>query len=68
MFFSYEVNEALHLSERERTTFINCLMKIQEELKHFIDRLSKCLIANNTELLLDRRIFSNQLESPVHMP
>lgn len=50
-FFSYEVNEALHLSERERMIFIDCLMKIQEELQHSIDRLSKRLIANNIELL-----------------
>lgn len=52
-FFSYEVNEALHLSERERMIFIDCLMKIQEELQHSIDRLSKRLIANNIELLLN---------------
>lgn len=52
-FFSYEVNEALHLSERERTTFIDCLQKIQEELLHPIDRLSRRLIANNIELLLN---------------
>lgn len=52
-FFSYEVNEALHLSERERIIFIDCLMKIQEELQHSIDRLSKRLISNNIELLLN---------------
>lgn len=52
-FFSYEVNEALHLSERERVIFIDCLMKIQEELQHSIDRLSRRLITNNIELLLN---------------
>lgn len=52
-FFSYEVNEALHLSDRERRTFIDCLMKIQEELEHSIDRLSRRLISNNIELLLN---------------
>lgn len=52
-FFSYAVNEALHLSERERDTFIDCLKKIQEELGHSIDRLSKRLITNNIELLLN---------------
>ncbi len=52
-YFSYEVNEALHLSERERTLFIDCLGKIQQELEHSIDRLSKRLIATNIELLLD---------------
>lgn len=52
-FFSYAVNEALHLSERERVSFIDCLMKIRQELEHSIDRLSKRLIANNIELLLN---------------
>lgn len=52
-FFSYAVNEALHLSERERSIFIDCLMKIQEELLHAIDRLSRRLITNNIELLLN---------------
>lgn len=52
-FFSYEVNEALHLSERERELFVDCLAKIQEELEHATDRLSKRLIATHIELLLD---------------
>ncbi len=52
-YFSYEVNEALHLSERERVLFIDCLGKIRQELEHSIDRLSKRLIATNIELLLD---------------
>ena len=52
-YFSYEVNEALHLSEQERELFRNCLSKIREELNHSIDRLSKRLITNNIELLLN---------------
>ncbi len=52
-FFSYESNEALHLSEKERSIFIDCLLKIQHELEHDVDRLSKRLIATNIELLLD---------------
>lgn len=52
-FFSYEVNEALHLSERERHIFIDCLLNIQEELHHAIDRMSKRLITNHIELLLN---------------
>ena len=52
-FFSYEVNEALHLSEQERKVFLDCLMNIQNELKGATDRLSKRLIATNVELLLD---------------
>lgn len=52
-FFSYEVNEALHLSERERELFVDCLQKIQHELCHTIDRHSKRLITIHIETLLD---------------
>ena len=47
------MNEALHLSEKERTIIIDCLEKIRYELQQSIDRLSKRLIATNIELLLD---------------
>ena len=52
-FFSYEANEALHLSEKERQTIIDCLNKIDHELNQSIDKHSKTLIANNIELLLN---------------
>jgi AraC-like DNA-binding protein len=52
-FFSYEVNEALHLSEKERAIVIDCMKKIQGELNHDIDKHSKKLIVRNIELLLD---------------
>lgn len=52
-FFSYEVNEALHLSQKERDIFTDCLSKISHELDHAIDRLSRRLISTNIELLLD---------------
>ena len=52
-FFSYEVNEALHLSKQERGVFVDCLDKIAQEIEHSIDRLSKRLISTNIELLLD---------------
>lgn len=52
-YFSYEVNEALHLSLKERGIFTDCLDKIAHELQHGIDRLSRRLIATNIELLLD---------------
>jgi AraC-like DNA-binding protein len=52
-FFSYEANEALHLSEKERQTVLDCLEKIDHELRQSIDRHSKTLIANNIELLLN---------------
>ena len=52
-FFSYEANEALHLSERERNMVVDCFEKIRHELEHAIDRHSKRLIAINIEMLLD---------------
>ena len=52
-FFSYNSNEALHLSEEERGIITDCFEKIKRELVHPIDRLSKRLIARNLQLLLD---------------
>jgi len=52
-FFSYEANEALHLSEKERQIVVDCLSKIDYELKQSIDKHSKTLIANTIELLLN---------------
>lgn len=52
-FFLYSVNEALHLSERERSIIINCLNEIQMELEHAIDNHSKRLIVSHIELLLN---------------
>jgi AraC family transcriptional activator of pobA len=52
-FFSYEVHEALHLSEAERRVIYDCLNKIETELQHAIDKHSKTLIVSNIELLLN---------------
>lgn len=52
-FFSYDVNEALHLSEKERQIVLDCFSKIQYELEHVIDKHSRTLIANNIELFLN---------------
>lgn len=51
-FFSYAVNEALHLSKSERQTIMNCLHEIQLELEHAIDKHSRELLCMNIELLL----------------
>ena len=51
-FFSYDVNEALHISERERQIVLECFKKIKEELERGIDKHSKTLIVSNIELLL----------------
>lgn len=52
-FFSYEVNEALHLSEKEKVIITDCFQKIQYELDQNIDKHSKKLITANIELLLN---------------
>ena len=52
-FFSYEVNEALHMSESERQTVLNCFAQIEEELRHTIDRHSRSIIVSNIEVLLN---------------
>lgn len=52
-FFSYSSYEALHLSQQERKIVLDCFNKIEQELKHAIDRHSKQLIAMNIELLLN---------------
>ncbi len=52
-FFSYEVNEALHMSERERQTIFNCFSEIEEELHHSIDKHSRSIITSNIEVLLN---------------
>ena len=51
-FFSYEVNEALHVSGEEQTIILDCLKIIRKELEHDIDKHSKTLIATYIELLL----------------
>ena len=52
-FFSYNTNEALHLSEKERQIVLDCFAKIEFELQQAIDKHSKKLIASNIELFLN---------------
>lgn len=52
-FFSYDVNEALHLSISEREIVIDCFRKIEREITANIDKHSKKLISSNIELLLN---------------
>lgn len=61
-FFSYGVNEALHISTRERQIVLECFTKIKEELERGIDKHSKILIINNIELFLNYcgRFFDRQ--------
>ncbi len=52
-FFSYETNEALHLSEKEKQVLYEIVHKIDAELAENIDRHSQTLITSNIELLLN---------------
>ncbi len=61
-FFSYELNEALHISQREKQIIYDLYDKIQFELSQTIDKHSKTLITRNIELLLDycQRFYDRQ--------
>jgi len=52
-FFSYELFEALHISQRERQIVLDCFDKIHYELSQGIDKHSKGLIVSNIELFLN---------------
>ncbi|MCB9195278.1 MAG: AraC family transcriptional regulator [Flavobacteriales bacterium] len=52
-FFSYDVNEALHLSDLEKKSIGEIVNKIQQEVAQNIDKHSQKLIISNIELLLD---------------
>lgn len=52
-FFSYEVTEALHLSDDEQMTLTETVDKIKKEYEQLIDRHSQDLIVSNIKLLLD---------------
>jgi AraC-like DNA-binding protein len=68
-FFSYQANEALHLSEKERQMVLDCFSKIDHELHQSIDKHSKTLIANNIELLLNycMRFYDRQFITRSHV-
>ncbi len=61
-FFNYQTNEALHLSDDERTMILDIFAKIEFELKQPVDKHSKKLIASNIELFLDycQRFYDRQ--------
>lgn len=52
-FFSYDVNEALHLSEEEKTIISNIVEQIREEYSRNIDVYTHDLIVSQLELLLN---------------
>ena len=52
-YFSYEVHEALHLSDDEKNTLNDLIAKIRQEYSQNIDKHSQKLIISTIELLLD---------------
>lgn len=52
-FFSYDVIEALHLSESEEIIINNCIDNIKQEYESRIDNHSQAVIVSNLELLLN---------------
>lgn len=52
-FFSYEANEALHLSEKEQTTILEVLEHIKRELNNPIDDFSQDVMISYLEVLLN---------------
>lgn len=68
-FFSYEINEALHLSTKERKIINDCFDKISYELEHPIDAHSKTLIVSYIELFLNycKRFYERQFYTRSHV-
>lgn len=52
-FFSYNTNESLHLSDKEKQILNEIVQKINSELSENIDKHSQGLIVSNIELLLN---------------
>jgi AraC family transcriptional regulator, transcriptional activator of pobA len=52
-FFSYDVHEALHLSDQEKEIVLECFRKIGYELQRPLDKHSRKLIVSNIELFLN---------------
>lgn len=61
-FFSYDTNEALHLSESEQKKIKECISNIVEEYNQNLDGHSQELIVSNLELLLNycKRFYNRQ--------
>lgn len=52
-FFSYAINEAVHLSDKEKATIISIFKIIEDELQDRIDDFSQDVIISQIELLLN---------------
>lgn len=64
-FFHYDLNEALHISDDEKQTLLDCLKKIEVEYGQNFDKHTQGLIVDNLQLMLtyctrfyDRQFFT----------
>lgn len=64
-FFTYDVHEALHLSDAEQKTITDCKTMIQKEILERIDNHSQTVISSSLELLLNlsRRYYERQFNT-----
>lgn len=64
-FFSYDVHEALHLSDAEQKTITDCVRMIEAEINERIDNHSQTVISTYLELLLNlsRRYYERQFNT-----
>ena len=68
-YFSYDVHEALHLSDREKQTITSVVRTIEEEYSQNLDSYSRDLILSNLELLLNycNRFYGRQFLTRTHV-
>lgn len=52
-YFSYAINEALHLSEREREVLLESFRIISSELERGVDKHTKTILVNQIEMVLN---------------
>ncbi|RYY57922.1 MAG: AraC family transcriptional regulator [Chitinophagaceae bacterium] len=64
-FFSYDVSEALFLSEKEKQTMLTLFHAISEELAHDIDQFSEEVLVSQIELLMNHsnRFYNRQFQT-----
>jgi AraC-like DNA-binding protein len=67
-FFSYAVNEALHLSEKEEAMLASIMQNIEQEYHSVIDSYSQDVIVSHIELLLNysNRFYNRQFITRKH--
>ena len=64
-FFSYDVYEALHLSDQEQSTIFECVRMLNDEINERIDKHSNKVIVSGLEFLLNlcNRFYERQFNT-----